>query len=64
MPSCDYVRRPLMMRLPETMRRRLKREAERKNRSLNAEINRRLEESFDAVQDTRASTSDGRRRAR
>jgi Arc-like DNA binding domain len=37
---------PLMLRLPEDLRRRIEREANRNQRSLNAEVVRRLEQSF------------------
>jgi flagellar motor switch protein FliG len=37
---------PLMLRLPEDLRRRIEREATRNQRSLNAEVVRRLEDSF------------------
>jgi Arc-like DNA binding dprotein len=38
--------RPVMTRIPEALRRRLERAAERNNRSMNTEIIHRLEESF------------------
>lgn len=39
--------RPLMLRIPEGLRRRLEKEAARTDRSMNAEITHRLERSFD-----------------
>ena len=42
----DMELRPLMARIPEGLRRKLEREAERNNRSLNAELIHRLGESF------------------
>jgi len=38
--------RPVMTRIPETLRRRLERAATRNNRSMNTEIIHRLEQSF------------------
>jgi hypothetical protein len=38
--------RPVMTRIPETLRRRLERAAARNNRSMNTEIIHRLERSF------------------
>ena len=38
--------RPLMIRIPESLRRKLEREAARQDRSMNAEIIHRLDESF------------------
>ena len=40
--------RPVMTRLPETLCRRLEREAAREGRSMNAEIIHRLQQSFQA----------------
>jgi plasmid stability protein len=40
--------RPVMTRLPETLCRRLEREAAREGRSMNAEIIHRLQRSFQA----------------
>ena len=40
--------RPLMLRLPEALRRRIEREAERNGRSMNTEVIHRLEQSFAA----------------
>jgi hypothetical protein len=42
----DVELRPVMTRIPESLRRRLDREADRNRRSMNAEIIHRLEESF------------------
>lgn len=42
--------RPLTARIPEGLRRRLEKEAARKNRSMNAEIINRLQRSFDLEQ--------------
>jgi len=41
--------RPVMTRIPEGLRRRLEREAEQNRRSMNAEIIKRLERSFEQV---------------
>jgi Arc-like DNA binding domain len=41
--------RPVMVRLPETLRRRVERDAERNGRSMNTEIIHRLEQSFAEV---------------
>jgi len=38
--------RPVMVRLPETLRRRVERDAKRNGRSMNTEIIHRLEQSF------------------
>src|SRR5262245_42202275 len=43
----DLELRAVMTRIPERLRRRLEREAERHRRSMNAEIVHRLQESFD-----------------
>jgi hypothetical protein len=42
----DLELRPVMTRIPEGLRRRLEREAERNRRSMNSEIIHRLEQSF------------------
>jgi plasmid stability protein len=39
--------RPIMTRVPEALRQRLEREAERNGRSMNAEVIHRLEQSFE-----------------
>jgi predicted HicB family RNase H-like nuclease len=39
--------RPLMIRIPEALRRKLEKEAARNDSSMNAEIIHRLEQSFD-----------------
>jgi len=39
--------RPVMTRIPERLRRRLEKEAARNDRSMNSEIVRRLEQSFE-----------------
>ena len=38
--------RPLMVRIPESLRRKLEREAAKQDRSMNAEIIQRLDQSF------------------
>jgi Arc-like DNA binding dprotein len=38
--------RPLMVRIPESLRRRLEKEAAKQDRSMNAEIIHRLDQSF------------------
>jgi Arc-like DNA binding domain len=38
--------RPLMVRIPESLRRKLEREAAKQDRSMNAEIIHRLDQSF------------------
>jgi hypothetical protein len=43
----DEELRPVMTRIPERLRRRLEREARWHRRSMNAEINHRLQASFD-----------------
>jgi hypothetical protein len=43
----DQELRPVMTRVPEGLRRRLEREAKFRGRSMNAEIVKRLQESFD-----------------
>jgi hypothetical protein len=40
--------RPIMVRIPEKLRKRIEREAAKSDRSMNAEMNARLERSFDA----------------
>jgi Arc-like DNA binding dprotein len=45
-PRKSQELRPVMTRIPEALRRRLEREAEQNRRSMNAEIIRRLEDSF------------------
>src|SRR5262249_17258241 len=45
--------RPVMVRLPETLRRRVERDAERNGRSMNTEIIHRIEQSFALDDDLR-----------
>jgi hypothetical protein len=53
--------RPVMTRIPETLRRRLERAAARNNRSMNTEIIHRLEESFALDSAARAGAAAARR---
>jgi hypothetical protein len=56
--------RPIMTRIPESLRRRLEREAARNARSMNSEIIHRLERSLDrqdVIQDFVAALDDLRR---
>ena len=54
----DEELRPVMTRIPERLRRRLEREARFRRRSMNAEIVRRLQESFDIPDQASAIAED------
>ena len=58
MAAKDQELRPVMTRIPEGLRRRLEREARFRGRSMNAEIVKRLQESFDIPDQAGAIASD------
>jgi hypothetical protein len=58
MAQKDLELRPVMTRIPEGLRRRLEREAKFRGRSMNAEIVKRLQESFDIPDQAGAIASD------
>jgi hypothetical protein len=58
MAQKDLELRPVMTRIPEGLRRRLEREANRHRTSMNAEIVKRLQESFDIPDQAGAIASD------
>src|SRR5262245_2203072 len=58
MAAKDQELRPVMTRIPEGLRRRLEREARFRGRSMNAEIVKRLQESFDIPDQSQSIASD------
>jgi hypothetical protein len=58
MAAKDQELRPVMTRIPEGLRRRLEREARFRGRSMNAEIVKRLQESFDIPDQSDSIVSD------